>query len=282
MFRTRTGILVLVALFVFTASMPIASARRQPPPGLPLYIALGDSLAAGEGASDPATQGYVPQFGDELKTLLDCVPAKSDKAVDGCKHLQLINLGRSATDTLPGVTTEAVIDEQLPVALPEIGRRNGDANPNNDVQVITLDVGGNDVFGPVIAACLGGFSTECSETIATVFATVGANYEVILGSLREAAGPDATIIVMTYANPLGFCFLADVPGAILLGDVVLEGLGVLPFGLNDLIRDAAARHGVLVADTYGRLGAGDFDPDCLHRTDAGYDKMTDIFVEAAS
>jgi hypothetical protein len=41
---------------------------------------------------------------------------------------------------------------------------------------------------------------------------------------------------------------------------------------------------VLVADTYGRLGEGDFvgGTDCLHPTDSGYDAITAAFMEAIS
>jgi hypothetical protein len=44
------GILVLGLL---TVSGPASAEPSQPPIGRPLYLALGDSLAAGVGASDP-------------------------------------------------------------------------------------------------------------------------------------------------------------------------------------------------------------------------------------
>lgn len=79
----------------------------------------------------------------------------------------------------------------------------------------------------MIAACSGGITQECSDVIATGFATYSANLGVILGSLRAAAGSDAEIAIMTYYNPLGACFLADLED---LADLVLEGGGPLAFG----------------------------------------------------
>ena len=143
--RSSTMLTTLVLL----ATVFVAPAAATPAmvPGLPVYLALGDSWAYGQGATDPTSGGYVAQLDEVFQVELDCVPGKSDKAADGCKHLQLLNLARAATETLPGVTTPLVASEQLPVALPLLEARNQDANPRNNVEVITLHVGGNDVSG---------------------------------------------------------------------------------------------------------------------------------------
>ena len=285
---------------VATASPPSAA----PPPGLPMYLALGDSIANGQ-QSAPLVQdywttvagwranGYVAQFRTDLVRDLDCLPARSDAARDGCRQLQLVNLSRSGVPPMngqpgkPGVTTQIVIDEQLPTATATLKARNHDANPRNDVEVVTIDVGGNDVFGPITSACLGDSTAGCPAAVAGAFASFAANYATILKALRDAAGPDTPIITMTYYNPLPYCALGANPAAGPFGDWVLEGgtlpgVGTLPVGLNDIIRGISAQNGARVADTFGKLGAGDFvgGSDCLHPNLSGHTKIAGIFDQA--
>ncbi len=260
------GILLLGLL---TSSGP-ASAEPDPAPiGRPLYLALGDSLAAGVGASNPTVTGYVPQLYELLRQQLACQPAGRPS----CRSLALRNLG------VGGATTTTLIATQLPAAVAELQARNHDRNPHNDVQVVTIDIGGNDLFGVVSSSCAAGPTPECAALIQARLETFAANFTQILGQLRAAAGPDTVIIAMTYYNPLPSCRLASLAP---LADAVLEGgLGVT-VGLNDLIRSIAAAHGVLVAETYGQLGPGELvgGDDCLHPNDAGYQVITEAFAAA--
>jgi lysophospholipase L1-like esterase len=259
------GILVLGLL---TVSGPATAEPTKPPVGRPLYLALGDSLAAGVGASDPAVTAYVPQFYQLLRQQLACQPAGRPS----CRSLALRNLG------VGGATSTTLIATQLPEAVAELQRRNGDRNPHNDVKVVTIDVGGNDVFG-VVSSCTAGPTPECAAVIQARLEAFAANFALTLSELRAAAGPDTVIIAMTYYNPLPSCHLARLAP---LADAVLEGgLGVAA-GLNDLIRSIAAAHGVLVAETYGKLGPGDLvgGADCLHPNDVGYQVITQAFAAA--
>ena len=283
----------------------IASATSHAtPPGLPLYLALGDSIANGQQSAPLASDywstvaawqanGYVAQFKSDLVGSLDCLPARSDAARDGCRQLQLVNLARSGVPPMdgqpgkPGVTTQIVIDEQLPPATAMLRARNHDDNPRNDIEVVTIDVGGNDVFGPIVSACLGGSPSTCPSAVQASFASFAANYAVILAALRAAAGPDTVIITMTYYNPLPYCFIGANPAAGPFGDWVLEGgtlpgIGTLPTGLNDLITAISRQNGARVADTFGELGAGDFvgGSDCLHPNLSGHTKIAAVFAEA--
>ena len=74
----------------------------------------------------------------------------------------------------------------------------------------------------------------CLVAIQTALAEVARNYSIILSELRAAAGPDTTIAVMTYYNPLPACHLAPLA---LSADLVLEGGGPLP-----LARGAQRHH----------------------------------------
>jgi lysophospholipase L1-like esterase len=217
------------------------------------------------GASNPAVTGYVPQLYELLRQQLACQPAGRPS----CRSLALRNLG------VGGATSTTLLATQLPAAVAELQARNNDPNPHNDVKVVTIDIGGNDLFGVVSSSCAAGPTPECAALIQARLQTFAANFT----QLRAAAGPDTAIIAMTYYNPLPSCRLASLAP---LADAVLEGGPGVPVGLNDLIRSIAAAHGVLVAETYGQLGPDELvgGSDCLHPNDAGYQVITEAFAAA--
>lgn len=276
---------MLAGVLALALAVPAEAARptNHLVKGLPVYLAMGDSIAAGEGASNRATLGNVPLFHAFLQVNLECSPGHPGRQ-HGCKHLQLLNIARSATAELPGVTTDSVMEEQLPVALPLLEARNGDANPRNDIDVVTLVVGGNDIFEGVVPACFFGTTPEqCEAAVVTTFSEFASDYTQILTEVRAAAG-DATIIGMTYYNPIPYCELGQLPGAPQLSEILLEGgAPQLAFGLNDLIRVIAASNGALVAEaSFGLLGASDLigGSDCRHPNDSGHAKIAAAFEEA--
>ena len=247
----------LLAAFALTSETtysegPPDNVRRE-------YMALGNSLGVGSGASDPATKGYVPLFRDFLESK------------DGLKKKLVLN-----NLSVGGATSATLISAQLPSAVAELEARNQDKRSNNDVKVITVDIGGNDVFRLVPVCAV--LTPECITAVTNTLGTFSTNFDSILGDLRTAAGPDTTIIVMTYYNPLPSCFLASLAP---VADIVLEGGGLLPAGLNDLIRAIAATHDAEVSDMFGKLGAGDWvgGLDCLHPNDSGYEIIAEEFAE---
>jgi lysophospholipase L1-like esterase len=265
----------LAAVVVAITAAPAAAKRPGLVPGAPVQLGLGDSWAFGFGASDPREGGYVPQLHSALQDRFDCLPAGAPQARDRCKQLQLVNLA------VGGATTPTLIANQLPAATQLLESRNGDGNPRNDVEVVTVHIGGNDVTGPIIAACIGGATAQCLATIESEFAAYRRDLDQALAALREAAGQDARIVIGTYDNPIATCFLAEVPGAVALADIVLEGGAGVPQGLHDIMRDVGADHGVEVADAFGDLEPQDWvgGGDCLHPDDSGYDKVTDAFLD---
>jgi lysophospholipase L1-like esterase len=275
-----TVIPALLAVIAFQNGGGDASAEGPPIDVTPEYLALGDSLAVGVGASDPATTGYVPRFHGYVRDALD--PGNADPEplafvpdAFNSKFLKLANL------SVGGETSGSMIlGGQLDDAVEELTTRNGNATPVDDVRVVTLDIGGNDMFA-VVPVCSDGLTPECTTAIRSLLATFSANFDFILGELRSAAGPNTTIVVMTYYNALvnpgcQFNPLAS------LADVILEGdpsLG-LPLGLNDLIRLIAVSHDARVAETFGVLGPADVQPDCRHANDGGYEAIADEFIAA--
>lgn len=279
---TRISIVGMVMVLVATVAAT-AAAGPDLVPGNPVYLALGDSWAYGEGAADPATGGYVGRLSEDLKASLDCLPAQSEMAADGCRQLQLLNLARPARNGLPRVTAPLVNSEQLPIAIPLLTERNGDNNPRNDVEVVTLHVGGNDVSGPIQSACLAGFTTECQRTWVTEMAAFETDLRAVMSPLRSAAGADTPIVLGTYDNPVPYCWLGTTYGApaVALGAMILEGLpdGSLD-GIHDVVRRVAADYGADAAEVFGRLGPGDFvgGADCPHLKDSGYERVAAAFA----
>ncbi|MGH2992593.1 MAG: SGNH/GDSL hydrolase family protein [Solirubrobacterales bacterium] len=274
--RTPSIVLVTMALLVAAVSAaPAAAAKPDTVPGQPVQLSLGDSWAFGFGATAPAENGYVPQLHRELQERYDCLPAIAEEARDHCKQLQLVNLA------VGGATTPTLIQRQLPDATELLESRNADANPRDDVEVVTLHIGGNDVTNPIIAACIGGLSAQCLQTIQAEFAAYRSDLDQALSALRAAAGDEARIVIGTYDNPIATCFLGGVPGAVQLADLVLEGGPPVPQGLHDIMRDVVGDHGVEVADAFGDLGPEDWvgGQDCLHPDDSGYEKVTEAFLE---
>ena len=323
--RSWTSVVLAAVLAVGGASAAVASPggasadRVQPRPGQPLHVALGDSLAAGQQSVPPVADfattlqlwkanGVVGRYHETLRQRLDCSPGRGPHAGPGperrgshgrpgprpghgCRDLGLVNLARPGIPGGPGgVTTATVLQpgDQLDQAVALIAPRNQDRSRRNDVEVVTVSVGGNDVFGPAVQACV--LTTDaCVPTLDATFAGFAERYDRILRTLRDAAGPDAVILTTTYYNPLPYCFLgaADPAAAQRAGDFILEGGELapgttMPAGFNDTIREVAARYDVTVADAFGLLGADDFvgGADCTHPDGSGHRALARAFAAA--
>lgn len=294
-----TGSAASAAVDPFGLDPRVASSR-------PVYLALGDSLAAGQASVPPTgsvqstvlrwrASGFVAQLHDDLRADLDCRPDRPQGAQpDGCPRLQLVNMSRTGIPGGPGgVTTATMLQpgDQLDRAVALITERNGNASTRDDVEVVSVTVGGNDLFGPAVAGCVASPDpgATCGGALAATFGGFATRYAQILGELRAAGGDDLVLLTTTYYNPLPFCDLgAGNPAqAAAVGNWILEGgtlpgLGTLETGFNDVIRGLSAQHGAVVADTFGTVGAGDFvgGADCLHPDAEGHAKIADVFAAA--
>ncbi len=235
----------------------------------PIYLALGDSWAAG--SFDSQEGGYVNRLYDDLRTQDTCPSGEGE----ACEDLELRNLA------VGGATTSSLIANQLPEAVALIEQRNRDELPTNNVAVVTVTIGGNDIFGPIAGACLSGITEECRSTITANFQPFLFNLAQILATLRGVAGADTAVVVTAYDNPIPTCALAGL-GLGPLGADVLEGGAEVPVGLNDLTRLVAEAYGVDVAQTFGALEPGDWVGgfDCLHPNGTGHEKVKDAFLDA--
>lgn len=260
----RRHLTVLAAtLGVLVAALPASAERVDDDP---VHIALGDSQAFGIGTERPDQHGYVAKLSRWLHGV-DCREGRPS----ACPLLELANL------SVPGATTDSLLETQLPDALALISERNGDSDSGNDVKVVTVTIGGNDIFGPLVSACSGGLTPVCQETIVKEFGAAQQNLVQILSSLRNATGPDTRIVISTYDNGLRAC---DLAGLADFGDFALEGAPGF-IGFNQIIEMTAAATGAEVADMFGALDVDDWvgGSDCVHPDKSGYHKMAKVFLD---
>lgn len=254
-------LLPLLAAFLSLALLaPGAPAAAKEAPA---YIAIGDSLAFGVGASDPASGGYVGLTYDGLR--------KSDRYKD--RGLELLNLG------VPGATSADLLlpGGQLEQAVAEVRERQEDTSSADDnVEIITVDIGGNDVLGlatPDSPCVKDPLASDCQTLYEAMLDELEANLERVLHDLREAA-PRATIVVLDLYSPLsgrggGAELVADyaVGGINEVTDLVAAGddLDVRLAEVSPIFRGRAAP---LVAE------------DGIHPNDEGHALMAEVVLAA--
>ena len=207
-----------------------------------VYLALGDSIADGEGASDREATDYVAQVYEALQSRYGA-------------SLQLESLA------VGGHTTQDLIDQQLgpAVALIEGG----------DVRAVTITIAGNDLYvlanDPVCPTEPA--SPDCP--FEDIIAETEKRLNAVLRELR-AAGPDTPIVIEVYPN-----LFSGTGNA-------FEEPAEYSFGrLNEVIEAVADDHDVLIADPRdgfeGR--ATEVTAPNFHPNDPGYEIIAAAFLE---
>jgi lysophospholipase L1-like esterase len=229
-----------------------------------VYLALGDSLSEGIGASDREETSFVARVHQQLGS-----------------DVELMNLG------VAGDTTQDLIDTQLDRSTQEIESRNNDADPENDVAVVTLEIGGNDLLNIFFELVLPGICPsleaglerpECVDELRSILDAYQPNLSLILNRLRES-DPDLPVFLLTLYNP----FSGGSPLIDELVELSLEGRPDTPFpeGLNDIIRRAADTNDARIVDVYPAFEgkARQFiSSDAIHPNDTGYQAMADTVL----
>jgi lysophospholipase L1-like esterase len=236
-----------------------------------LYIALGDSLSEGVGATNRDSTAFVPLVHEGLGEGFD-----------------LMNLGHS------GDTSSDLLDHgQLDETVAEVVGRNSDDDPNNDVKLVTLEIGGNDLLRLAPSLILTGTCTsaeralerpQCVDALWETLDEFGRNLGMALDRLREA-DPDLTIVVMTLYNPVPRRFgLFGSTGVSQMAEMALEGLPDtrFPEGLNDIVRGEGAERGAMLVDWHALFEnkANEYiAQDFIHPNDAGHRVMAEAVLE---
>jgi len=248
------------------SATPTLSPKSEPTAPQPLYLALGDSLSAGIGASDAASRGWVGLVSAALP------------------EWDLVNLGAPDDDS-----RELLFGGPLDEGLRNIESRAADAEPGNEVAAITLEIGGNDLLDIYFNLVLPGHCpsvTEalqretCVTALESALAVYRSNLSETVTRLIEAA-PETPIFLMTFYNP----FSGD--------DTVIDEIVALaiegqegtqfPKGLNDIIREVGAEAGVILVEWYEPfLGKKSeyVSFDLIHPNDTGHAVMAEVVIEA--
>ena len=263
-----------VAIDPLVATVAGALAARNPRPAPVGYLALGDSYAAGVGASDPATRGYVPLFAETLRGPAGEPLAARNLGVPGATSADL--LGDWAARG-PGGTGP------LARAVTALGA--------GGIGVVTLDIGGNDILRLLKPgeACAGAAidGDPCLAAMREALRAVSAAaIPQIVAALVEGAAPGTQLLVLTYPNPF-----STGAGSVVEAHTDLA-MGELNAIIAGAVRDNAARAGergvtltlVDLAPTFAGKGATlthirDATPD-IHPTDAGHAAIADLLITA--
>jgi len=247
-----------------TVALAAPVAATSPIPTV--YLALGDSLAWGDGASVPTHTGYVPRLAGYFQG-----------ASHGGADL-LVNLG------VRGESTGSLLTDRLPDAIDVI------ADPSTDTRVVTISIGGNDLLDLVNdeddPCRLDPGSQVCGILLYLAMTGVATNTQQILGTLQAylAGDPgDETVFVLLPYNAFGGTGdpLGDLIGQAMRGrDMAIDcaaDADPANVGLDDILACTATYFGATVVDSYplfeGRtlklthMGEG-FN---VHPNDAGYE-----------
>ena len=186
---------------------------------------------------------------------------------------------------LEGLREECHLDE----AVVQVEQRNGDGDPGNNVKLVTLEIGGNDLLDLLNSLVLSGTCTdiresldkpECVDALQRKLDRLGPNLAEALDRLLETDS-NLRIAVMTLYSP----FSGGMSNLAALADTALEGQPDTPFpeGLNDIIRGEAEERGLILVDWHPLFEgkANEYiASDLIHPNDAGYRVMADAVLEA--
>jgi lysophospholipase L1-like esterase len=267
----KLAALMMVTAFLLVAlpSAPAAPAAAQ---GEKVYLALGDSVAQGDGATDLHRTAYVPHLFEFFQ----------DEAHSGVNTLT--NLARG------GATSGSFItDGQLAGAVNVIA--------THDIGVVTLDIGGNDFLGLLAPGgpCVDPTSQACADAMALAMYGFLENYPTIVGTLHGALlqyqGPNhPPLIVMTYYNPwsgTGSPYESVVDGLLVGTDGKVDCSYPGGYGVNDLLACVGMQAGAdTYADVYPRfVGKGLVlthiaEDNNVHPNNAGHAQIANTFMQA--
>jgi lysophospholipase L1-like esterase len=253
---------VVIALVALLFGVTAPASAAPPTTQVQKYVALGDSYAAGQGASTPLDTCY--RSSAAYPVLLDAEPR--------------INLLRTAACS--GATIADVASFQL-------------SQVNRGTTLVTLTVGANDLgVGAVYAVCAPApTSVECASAISSVQQTLAShviaqNLTGLLGAIAERA-PNAQIVVSDYPVP----FVPGLPSPGGVTDLVNAATAALDAEIA-AAAGAAGASVTLATVQYAYFGhqVGDADPwlgadptnalTFLHPTAAGQMVYRDAILAA--
>ncbi len=246
------------------------------------YLALGDSVPFGYRGGEANTEyqdaanfsGYPDAVGDELglDVLNAACPGETTASFldatapsNGCENTPALPAGFRTVYPLH-VDYASAQQSQLDYAVQTLEAR-------DDVELVTLQIGANDAF-----RCQATTPDRCTTELAGVVDTVGKNVATVLDALRNGAGYDGTIVVVTYYS-LDYADATTTTGTQLL---------------NTALTNAAATADAEVADAFAAfepeaeaaggssIAAGLVLPGDVHPSEDGQRLLTDAVMSAVN
>jgi lysophospholipase L1-like esterase len=251
-FNAAAGTIYRIAVdgyFGDQGSIELALGPGPHDPSQVLYVALGDSVAAGVGASLSYVDRLLPHYQSTLGVTL------------------LSNRSRSG-ETSGSIRTSG----QLASALADI-------NAPSDTRVVTINIGGNDGSDCndrwADCAFRSNLSATLSDLSAALDADPGPEALIVMAYYNPASGLGGE------APSSGeWWYERQLFGTDLVIDCeITTGPRV---GINDVIFQEARRHGALLADAYTAMKpGGQAFMAGIHPNDAGHAAIADAFREAS-
>jgi lysophospholipase L1-like esterase len=208
------------------------------------YLSLGTSLSVGvqpDGNGIPllTNDGYPDQLFDSIRPAFEAAAALPTE-------LRLTKLGcpgETLPDMMNGGNCLYLAGSQLDAAVDFLTDNAG------KVHLVTIDMGANDfrnadcINTVVVDACVNVVSAQISTDLAAVLTT-----------LRNAAGPDTTIVGMNYYNPYLASWLEGLAGQTL----AMESALAIAVVMDDLGMTYATA-GMPMADVYAAFDSDNFN-----------------------
>ena len=164
-----------------TSAAPTPSPSSSPASSGEMYLALGDSLAA----------GYQPGGAELRDSAYPALAAgRLDRAGASLTVENLACSGETTTSLLEGGRCDYDTGSQLDEAVAVLEENAG------EVGLVSIDIGGNDLLG-----CVGSDLTVDEPCVTRGLASVTKNLPGVLDRLTAAAGPDVPVLVVGYYNP---------------------------------------------------------------------------------
>ena len=207
------------------------------------YVSLGTSLSVGvqpnsSGVLLPSDNGYADKLFASIRPAFDTSGAQP-------RELRLIKLGCPG-ETLEKMTNGGsclyVAGSQLDAAVDFLTDNLG------NVHLVTIDMGGNDFRN---AGCIG--TTVDLDCANAVSAQISTDLAAVLATLRDAAGPDTTIVGMNYYNPDLAFWLEGAAGETL----AVRSAEAVSF-LTNILRTTYETAGMPLADVAGAFQSDDW------------------------
>lgn len=155
---------LLFALVLLTAACGNSASSSDS--GGTLYLSLGDSVAAGAGASEPAETSFPAVLAEQ-------------------RDVDLVNLA------VGGATTRDIIDRQVPQAITQL--------EGDDLAFITVSAGGNDLAALIPNATCQQDPLPETCPLDESLARIEDNLVTIMDKLRGAF-PDTPVVLLAYPN----------------------------------------------------------------------------------